>query len=191
MLEHSQLSVKFIVDRGVSHELVRHRLASFAQESTRYVNYSGAKQGSECGVIDISAGMNLDPKCCPLDDDVKQQIYNEWAAAMRNAEASYMKMIALGATPQIARSVLPNSTKTEIVVTANYREWRNIFKLRADTPAHPQMREIMVPLLRRVKELIPIIFDDIEEYHSGVDSVLKTSYNTIHNETFYRSVDKE
>lgn len=171
MLEHSQLSVKFYVDRGISHEEVRHRLASFAQESTRYVNYSGAKAGSECACIDIFPGMKLDAKCMHMfdnDSDDWMEVYKEWEEAMKDAERHYMRMMELGASAQIARGVLPNSTKTEIVITANYREWRNIFKLRADMPAHPQMREVMVPLLMNLKEQIPVIFDDIEPYW-GVD----------------------
>lgn len=151
MIEHSTLSVKFTVDRGVSHELVRHRVASFAQSSTRYCNYSSDKFGNECTFI------------CPFQtttnsQDIKLQ---EWIYAMEDAEKHYMKLIELGVTPQIARSVLPNSLMTELTVTANYREWRNIFKLRCAPDAHPQMKEIMIPLLKELQGLIPIIFDDL------------------------------
>ena len=162
MIEHSSLSVKFIVDRGVSHELVRHRIASFAQESTRYVNYSLDKFGNEINVIDINGGINLDNKMKNIDAlDIADIVY-EWRMAMQDAEKHYMKMIELGATPQIARSVLPNSTKTEITITANYREWRNFFKLRTASAAHPSMREVTIPLLKELKNRLPIIFDDIE-----------------------------
>ena len=163
MIEHSSLSVKFVVDRGVSHELVRHRIASFAQESTRYVNYSLEKFGNEINVIDIRNGINLDNKMKHMDSDTISAIMGEWCLAMEDAEKHYMKMIELGATPQIARSVLPNSTKTEITITANYREWRNFFKLRVPNTAHPQMREVTIPLLKELKRRLPIIFDDIEE----------------------------
>lgn len=162
MIEHSSLSVKFVVDRGVSHELVRHRIASFAQESTRYVNYSLEKFGNEINVIDIRDGINLDNKMKNMDSDTISTIMSEWCLAMEDAERHYMKMIELGATPQIARSVLPNSTKTEITITANYREWRNFFKLRVPNTAHPQMREVAIPLLKELKHRLPIIFDDIE-----------------------------
>ena len=162
MIEHSSLSVKFVVDRGVSHELVRHRIASFAQESTRYVNYSLEKFGNEINVIDIRDGINLDNKMKNMDSDTISAIMGEWCLAMEDAEKHYMKMIELGATPQIARSVLPNSTKTEITISANYREWRNFFKLRVPNTAHPQMREITIPLLKELKRRLPIIFDDIE-----------------------------
>ena len=162
MIEHSSLSVKFVVDRGVSHELVRHRIASFAQESTRYVNYSLEKFGNEINVIDIRNGIDLDNKMKNMDSDTISVIMGEWCLAMEDAEKHYMKMIELGATPQIARSVLPNSAKTEITISANYREWRNFFKLRVPNTAHPQMREVTIPLLKELKCRLPIIFDDIE-----------------------------
>lgn len=162
MIEHSTLSVKFMVDRGVSHEIVRHRIASYAQESTRYVNYSKDKYGNEIKVIDISNGIHLDNKMSNLNADTIAQIYGEWWSAMEDAERHYMKMIELGATPQIARSVLPNSTATTLTMTANYREWRAFFKLRTAQGAHPQMREIACALLADLKTKLPIIFDDIE-----------------------------
>ena len=149
MIEHSMLAVKFIVDRGISHELVRHRIASFAQESTRYCNYSKDKFGKEITVIE---------PCffSPLSDS-----YTFWKHAMESAEAHYFSLLDSGATPQEARSVLPNSTKTEITITANYREWRNFFKLRIAKAAHPQMREVTIPLLVELKKKLPIVFDDI------------------------------
>lgn len=162
MIEHSTLSVKFVVDRGVSHELVRHRIASFAQESTRYVNYSLDKFGKEINVIDLKDGITLDNKMKNMDADDIENIMSEWICAMDDAEFHYMRMIELGATPQIARSVLPNSIKTEITITANYREWRNFFKLRIPNNAHPQMREVTIPLLKELKMLLPVIFEDIE-----------------------------
>ena len=149
MIEHSSLSVKFIVDRGVSHELVRHRIASFAQESTRYCNYSADKFDN--GVTFIKPF---------FFDDVKYQL---WLSAMSSAESAYMDLLNSGATPQEARSVLPNSTKTEIIITVNYREWRNFFKLRTAKTAHPQMREVTIPLLKELQQKLPIIFDDIFE----------------------------
>lgn len=161
MIEHSSLSVKFTVDRGVSHELVRHRIASFAQESTRYVNYSLNKFGTECTYIDLKDGIDLDNKMKKMNAGIIESILEEWVFAMEDAERHYMKMIELGATPQIARSVLPNSTKTEITITANYREWRNFFKLRTPNTAHPQMREVTIPLLKDLQKLLPVIFDDI------------------------------
>ena len=154
MLEHSSLSVKFICDRGVSHELVRHRLASFAQESTRYCNYSQDKFGKELTFIK------------PIFFEESTDSYKYWENAMADAENYYFSMLDFGCTPQEARSVLPNSIKTEIVMTANYREWRHFFWLRAahkTGPAHPQMEELTVPLLYEVSGLIPVVFDDIVE----------------------------
>ena len=156
MIEHSSLSVKFVVDRGVSHELVRHRIASFAQESTRYCNYSKDKFGNEITVIlpcFFDTGMGI------LSNSL---VYQEWKSACECAEERYFNLLKMGATPQEARTVLPNSLKTEITVTANYREWRNFFKLRTAEASHPQMREVAIPLLKELKTLIPIIFDDIE-----------------------------
>lgn len=154
MLEHSSLSVKFICDRGVSHELVRHRMASFAQESTRYCNYSQDKFGKEL--------IFIKPKFFKEGTDS----YKYWENAMADAENYYFSMLDFGCTPQEARSVLPNSIKTEVVMTANYREWRHFFWLRAARktgPAHPQMEELTVPLLYEVSGLIPVVFDDIVE----------------------------
>ncbi len=162
MIEHSSLSVRFTVDRGVSHELVRHRIASFAQESTRYVNYSLDRYGNEINVIHIEKGITLDKKMNNMDANTIAAVIEEWERAMEDAEKHYMKMIELGATPQIARTVLPSSTKTELVITANYREWRAFFKLRISATAHPQMREITIPLLEELKKRLPVIFDGIE-----------------------------
>lgn len=150
MIEHSMLSVKFIVDRGVSHELVRHRIASFAQESTRYCNYGNDKFGNEITLIKPSFFVE------------NSSLYNSWLSACKNCEHQYFTLLGLGAMPQEARSVLPNSLKTEVIITANYREWRNFFKLRTASVAHPQMREVTIPLLVEIKKLIPVIFDDIE-----------------------------
>lgn len=150
MIEHSSLSIKFIVDRGVSHELVRHRIASFAQESTRYCNYS--KDKFDNGITFIK----------PFFFNEPSTQYDLWKRVMEEAEYCYLHLLESGAAPQEARSVLPNSTKTEITITANYREWRNFFKLRTAKAAHPQMTQITRPLLKELKEKLPIIFDDIE-----------------------------
>lgn len=150
VLEHQSITVKFIVDRGVSHEIVRHRLAAYCQESTRYCNYSKNSFGSEITVIEP----------CFLVHDTPQ--WAAWESAMKNAEFSYFRMLDLGCSAQEARSVLPNSLKTEVVMTANICEWRHFFKLRCAPAAHPQMREVAIPLLEGLKQLIPVVFDDIE-----------------------------
>ena len=163
MIEHASVSVLFTCDRGVTHEIVRHRVASYAQESTRYVNYSKDKFGNEIGYIDIAGGIALDTKMKDLPIETIDAIISEWNQACIDAEKHYMKMLELGATPQIARSVLNNSTKSDINVTMNLREWRHFFELRCDTPAHPQMRELVIPLLKEMSEVIPIVFDDLVE----------------------------
>ena len=163
MIEHASVSVLFTCDRGVTHEIVRHRVASYAQESTRYVNYSKDKFGNEIGYIDIAGGIALDIKMKDLPVETIDAIISEWHQACIDAEKHYMKMLELGATPQIARSVLNNSTKSDINVTMNLREWRHFFELRCDTPAHPQMRELVIPLLKEMSEVIQIVFDDLVE----------------------------
>ena len=162
MLEFGgMITVLFVCDRGVSHELVRHRVGvSFAQESTRYCNY-----GKDEHIQFI----------IPCWYDIKEGIYNNitdftqeeaisvgnWWSTMKFCENAYNGAIAKGESPQQARSVLPNSLKTEINISANIREWRHIFKLRTGSAAHPQMRELMCPLLDKFKQKIPILFDDI------------------------------
>jgi len=149
VLEHEKITVLFVCDRGVSHEIVRHRIASFSQESTRYCNYSKDKFEGQITFIDIT------------DHLPNTFVFDAWHTALIDAEIRYNELIKSGCTPQIARSVLPNSLKTEIVVTANIREWRTIFKQRTSKAAHPQMRELMCPLLDELKTQIPVIFDDI------------------------------
>jgi len=150
MIEHYSFSVKFTVDRGVSHEIVRHRVASYAQESTRYCNYSKDKFNKEIAVIE------------PLFYQEGTVKYEAWKQSCLEAENFYFDLLELGSSAQEARSVLPNSLKTEIVVTMNLREWRHFFRLRTAKVAHPQMREVTIPLLNELKTLIPVIFDDIE-----------------------------
>lgn len=154
VLEHAYMTVKFICDRGVSHELVRHRTASFTQESTRYCNYSKEGFGNELTFILppwVTSTGHMDEAC------------NTWRNAMLRAECAYLDLLRLGWKPEQARDVLPVSVKTEIVVTANLREWRTIFTQRAAKTAHPQMRELMVPLLAELKSAVPVMFDDIKE----------------------------
>ncbi len=152
VFEHGVITVRFGCDRGVSHELVRHRVASFSQSSTRYCNYSKDKFGREITVIEPYAAFGW-------EDGGNESI--QWYKAMEEAELRYFNLLDLGATPQQARDVLPNSLKTEIQVTANVREWRHILTLRTDKAAHPQMRELMIPLLKDFATRWPILFSDI------------------------------
>ena len=158
VFEHGVITVKFICDRGVTHELVRHRLAAFSQESTRYCNYSKDKFGQEITVIDPRGSFWEDS-----DTGLKDNRFQLWLAAMINVEGTYFALLNSGATPQQARDVLPNSLKTEIQMTANVREWRHVLTLRTDKAAHPQMREIMIPLLADFAKRWPILFQDIHE----------------------------
>lgn len=150
VIEHYNITVKFICDRGVTHEIVRHRLASYCQESTRYCNYANDKFNGEITVI----------KPCFLAEG--SEAYRMWTGICSLAEAYYFDLLNWGCTPQEARAVLPNSLKTELVMTANIREFRHFFKLRCSKAAHPQMREVTNMLLREFKERIPVLFDDIE-----------------------------
>ena len=149
VIEHISVSVRVITDRGVSHEQVRHRIASYSQESTRYCNYSKDKFGNELTFI---------RPCFWKDDDPKWILGQE---ALVYIESIYNRLIEMGATPQEARYFLPNGLKTEYVVTKNLRSWRNFFKQRVSKTAHPQMREIACPMLDEFKINYPIIFDDI------------------------------
>lgn len=148
VIEHFSFSVKFVVDRGIANELVRHRLASFTQQSTRFCDYSLGKFNNELNIIDLKDYLNLGN-------------YLLWLNAMKLSEYYYKKLRQVGTSPQFARSVLPHSLATEIVVTANLREWRLIFQQRTAKDAHPQIRDIMCKLLSEIKLLLPVIFDDI------------------------------
>lgn len=150
VLEHEKISVRIICDRGVTHEIVRHRLASYSQESTRYCNYASEKHGGTLTFID------------PCFWEPGSEPYNMWLESCQNVENTYLEMTGkLGVKPEEARSILPNSIKTEIVVTMNIREWRHFFKIRTSTAAHPQIREIACVMLDGFKERVPVLFDDI------------------------------
>lgn len=153
VIEHESVSVRIICDRGVSHELVRHRLASYSQESTRYCNYSGDNFRNELTFIEP----------CFYEEYSEEDLL--WRTACQVAENIYLDLIRRGSTSQEARSVLPNSLKTEIVMTCNLREWRHFFKVRCAPGAHPQMREIAMPMLVKFKKLLPAVFWDIS--HGG------------------------
>jgi thymidylate synthase (FAD) len=168
VIEHVTATVRFICDRGVSHEIVRHRIASYSQESTRYCDYSGGHVS-----FIIPPWVNISPDEYPIQWDDKlggmsagptypsRADGRQWFWAMASAEREYKALRELGWRPEQARSVLPNSLKTEIVMSANLREWRHFFKLRTSSAAHPQMREVAFPLLEEMKNRIPILFDSL------------------------------
>ena len=150
IVEHEKATVMFIIDRGVSHEMVRHRVgAAYSQESTRYCRYSHSRFGSEITVIE------------PFFFTEDEAAYQLWAESCKVAERNYMALLEMGRSAQEARSILPNSLKTEIVVTYNFREWRHFFRLRCDAAAHPQMRQVSIPLLLHFKAHLPTLFADI------------------------------
>lgn len=154
VLEHQSISVQVICDRGVSHELVRHRIAAYSQTSTRYVSY---KDGIEV----------IEPCFWNEKNENNELYYDEWQKYelwkehMHSCQDKYKELIELGTTPQEARSILPNSLKTEIIVTMNLRSWRHFLLLRCAKTAHPQMREIALLLLTEMMGYLPIIFEDI------------------------------
>ena len=142
VLEHISITVRFVTDRAIANELVRHRIAAYSQESTRYCNYKNK--------IEFIYPKNV--------SDKQLQLIMEACAC---AATTYQALIADGATPEVARDVLPLCTKTELIATYNLREWRHILRLRTDKAAHPKMRELMQTLLQFFQGLVPIIFDDI------------------------------
>lgn len=167
-LEHGAITVRFICDRGVTHELVRHRIAAYSQESTRYCNYSKDKFDNQLTFIE------------PFFFLGKKHEYNSWENMCSSSEASYFNLLRLGATPQEARSVLPNSLKTEIVMTANPREWRHVFTMRTSNAAHPQIRQVMCPLLAEFKKQWNVLFNDVgstEHSHPATVTLSRESGN--------------
>lgn len=163
VIEHPSMTVKIITDRGVTHEIVRHRLASYSQESTRYCDYTDGKFDSQltfiipvwCSDLDVGSYDGMDYGATP--DDAT----NDWLNAMANIEQIYASLRYAGWSPQQARTVLPNSLKTEIVMTCNIREWRHFFSLRCSKAAHPQMRDLALMMLQGFKRAIPVLFDDV------------------------------
>lgn len=151
VLEHYNISVRIVCDRGVTHEIVRHRLASYCQESTRYCNYTKDKFGNEITVIEP----------CFFEKDSRE--YFIWKRSMERAEIAYFDLLDNGCTAQQARDVLPNSLKTEIVMTANIREWRHFLKLRCSSAAHPQMQQVAKMILDEFYRSMPTLFDDVRE----------------------------
>jgi thymidylate synthase (FAD) len=147
VLEHASATYMFTTDRGVTHELVRHRIASFSQESTRYCNYS--KDNFESGISVI------------LPPNMNDEGMMEWFSIMEHSERVYLNMLKSGITPEIARSVLPNALKSDIVMTANIREWRHIFKLRLHKSAHPQIRDLMSMAVEKMNNEYPVFVEDI------------------------------
>ena len=167
IIEHESVSVKIICDRGVTHEIVRHRLCAYSQESTRYCNYKGGVTFVMPPWVDLQLGSYVEEVGNkylkrPWWPSFKNNADACWFRNMLSSEKEYIYLLNEGWSSQQARSVLPNSLKTEIIMTANIREWRHILKLRTSKAAHPQMREVMIPILAEFRARIPVLFDDIE-----------------------------
>ena len=151
VLEHQSITVKVVTSRGISHQIVRHRVGTaYSQESQRYVNYSKGKYGGDITFIKPSY----------LEYDSKE--FKVWEMSCINAETDYFGLLNMGQTPEQAREVLPNCTKTGIIITMNIRAWRHFFKQRTPKTAHPEMRELAIPMLEYFKMRLPVLFDDIE-----------------------------
>lgn len=179
VIEHVNITVRIVCDRAISHEIVRHRLAAYSQESTRYANYAGGQFGRQITVVlplwyedVLPTGVHTTAELAILENQLYDSARPEarraalWLAAVTQAEACYLWMVKNGAAPQEARAVLPNSLKTEVVMTANLREWKHIFRVRCAKAAHPQMREIMRPMLADFYRRVPWVFE--EEYREFI-----------------------
>lgn len=151
VIEHEKVTVEALVDRGITHEWVRHRIGSYTQESTRFVNYQ--KKGGEAKFI---APMEF--STATTEDEL---VYATWLNALEQCEQAYMQLSKCGISPQIARSVLPNALASKIIVTFNLRTWRHFFLMRCSKEAHPQMKQVTLPLLKDFQEKIPILYEDI------------------------------
>lgn len=156
IVEHATATVDMLVDRGITHEVVRHRLFAFTQESTRFVNYEKKMPPS----FIQPEGMN-------------DKVAEHWRYAVDTSERGYREMLANGATPQIARSVFPNALASRIIITGNLRNWRHFLLMRTTKEAHPQMRQVTIPLLAEFKAKIPILYEDIEPMARQVDNIAK------------------
>lgn len=186
VVEHVSASVEMLVDRGITHEIVRHRIASYTQESTRFVNYAKKmpptfiypRVGVWCE--HCSSGLEPVPSGNPpeknpwLHGDYGHCNYDQaWLTAIQCAEDQYRTLLAAGWRPQEARSVFPNALSSKIVITMNLRSWRQFFLMRTSKEAHPQMRQVTIPLLAEFKNLVPVLYEDIEPESRQVDNIAK------------------
>lgn len=156
--KHEKVTCEFLVDRGITHEIVRHRIGSYTQESTRFVNYQ--KRGGEAKFV-TPPELSIEFDRSYRDKTGEDSLFESWNTAVTWAEKSYMDMVNAGVKPQIARSVFPNALASKIIVTYNLRSWRHFFIMRTSTEAHPQMRQVVDPLLAAFQANIPILYEDI------------------------------
>lgn len=186
IVEHASVTVDAIVDRGITHEIVRHRIAAYTQESTRFVNYvkkmppsfiypipdqecflclEGNEPFIHAGIYQHNIGGGKDFVECNYD--------HAWLEAIATCEATYKELLQKGWRPQEARSVFPNALSSRIVITYNLRTWRHFFLMRTSKEAHPQMRQVTIPLLREFQKTIPVLYDDIEPEQKQSDNMKK------------------
>lgn len=156
VIEHASVSVDAVMDRGISHEWVRHRLFSFTQSSTRFINHT-KKIPPEF----IQPELSEEVERAYNGEQIELSPQQLWQHSINTAENTYRKLIEAGYAPQIARSVLPNSLSTRIITSGNLRNWRHFLLMRTTKETHPQMREITIPLLEEFRAKIPLLFDDI------------------------------
>lgn len=168
IVEHASVSVDMLVDRGITHEIVRHRLFSFTQESTRFVNYDKKMPASF-----IAPELSDEAARAPNGEQVELSCAQQWRHAINTVESVYRGLIRKGVSPQIARSVFPNALASRIIVTGNLRNWRHFFLMRTSKEAHPQMRQVTIPLLLEFQEKIPILYEDIEAMSRQVVNIAK------------------
>lgn len=166
--EHINVTVEAYVDRGITHEWVRHRLGAYTQESTRFVNYE-----KKMPPAFIAPELEDEPERAGNGEQVALSPYQLWAHAVDTCERSYRRMIQLGVAPQTARSVFPNALASKLIVTYNLRSWRHFFLMRTSKEAHPQMREVTIPLLAEFKTMIPLLYDDIEPNQRQIENMRK------------------
>ncbi len=190
VVEHVSASVEFLVDRGITHEIVRHRIASYTQESTRFVNYAKKmapsfvypRVGIWCDNCESGDEPHPSKAEQPTDspwvhslDNVTQDCNfdQSWLNAIQTSENEYKVLLAAGWRPQEARSVFPNALASKIIVTMNLRTWRHFFLMRTSKEAHPQMRQVTIPLLAEFQRLVPVLYEDIVPESRQVDNIAK------------------
>jgi thymidylate synthase (FAD) len=196
VVEHVSASVEFLVDRGITHEIVRHRIASYTQESTRFVNYAKKMPPSfiypkveiECprciaGQEPVPISYKLDDRHCEKwrhymghdgNESTLMCVYEPaWLCAIQSCEDEYHNLLDLGWRPQEARSVFPNALSSKIIVTMNLRTWRHFFLMRTSKEAHPQMRQVTIPLLAEFQRLVPVLYEDIVPESRQVDNIAR------------------
>ena len=169
IVEHASVTVDAVVDRGITHEWVRHRMGSYTQESTRFVNYEKKMPAS----FIRPAGLSNEAERAGNGEQVEPSVSQLWQHAIHTAEQSYKRLISSGVSPQIARSVFPNALASRIVTTYNLRNWRHFLLMRTTREAHPQMRQVTIPLLKEFQEKIPVLFEDIEPEAKQADNMRK------------------